>query len=114
MLAIVLAYMALGPDAASVDAGRAVRSPASISENLKVPFIANQGQHDQSVRFYAPTFGGTVFVTDDGEIVYSLPCSAGSEAQGGVALREYLIDGQINEITGNKRDYKDLKGKTPH
>ena len=31
-----------------------------------MPFIANQGQLDKSVRYYAHTFGGTVFVTDKG------------------------------------------------
>ena len=38
-----------------------------------MPFIANNGQMDEQVRFYAKTFGGTVFVTKDGEIVYALP-----------------------------------------
>ncbi len=38
-----------------------------------MPFIENQGQiRDKSVKFYAGTFAGTVFVTDKGEIVYSL------------------------------------------
>jgi len=38
-----------------------------------MPFIENQGQvRDESVRFYANTFAGTVYVTDRGEIVYSL------------------------------------------
>lgn len=40
---------------------------------LHVPFIANAGQIDSKVKFYASTFGGTVFVTNEGEIVYSLP-----------------------------------------
>src|SRR5262245_636470 len=40
---------------------------------LKLPFIENQGQHDAEVRFSASTFAGTVFVTRDGELVYSLP-----------------------------------------
>lgn len=40
---------------------------------LHIPFIANEGQTDEGVKFYASTFGGTVFVTDKGEIVYSLP-----------------------------------------
>ncbi len=40
---------------------------------LQIPFIENQGQiKDKSVRFYANTFAGTVFVTDKCEIVYSL------------------------------------------
>jgi hypothetical protein len=42
-------------------------------QKLQAPFIANNGQVDERVRFYAKTFGGTVFVTKDGEIVYSLP-----------------------------------------
>ncbi len=40
---------------------------------LQIPFIENEGQiKDNSVRFYANTFAGTVFVTEKGEIVYSL------------------------------------------
>ena len=40
---------------------------------LQIPFIENQGQvKDKSVRFYANTFAGTVFITDKGEIVYSM------------------------------------------
>ncbi len=42
-------------------------------QKLQMPFIANEGQVDECVAFYAKTFGGTVFVTKDGEIVYSLP-----------------------------------------
>ena len=40
---------------------------------LRMPFIANKGQVDERVKFYANPFGGTVFVTKDGEIVYALP-----------------------------------------
>src|SRR6266496_5489849 len=39
---------------------------------LRIPFIANSGQIDAAVSYYAPTFAGTVFVTRDGRIVYSL------------------------------------------
>lgn len=46
---------------------------------MAVPFIANQGQVHQKVAFYANTFGGTVFVTKNGEIVYSLPNNAATE-----------------------------------
>ena len=39
---------------------------------LQLPFIENQGQvRDQSVLFYAEIFGGTSFVTDKGEVIYS-------------------------------------------
>ncbi len=41
---------------------------------LQVPFVENQGQiKDRSVRFYANTFAGTVYVTDKGELIYDLP-----------------------------------------
>ncbi len=40
---------------------------------LNIPFIVNQGQTDEDVRYYANTFSGTVFVTKDGSVVYSLP-----------------------------------------
>ena len=46
---------------------------------LQMPFIANEGQTDEKVAFYADTFGGTVFVTEDGEIVYALPASRSGE-----------------------------------
>ncbi|HYT31123.1 MAG TPA: hypothetical protein VEO37_00900, partial [Thermoanaerobaculia bacterium] len=50
--------------------------PGGIRERLagvSVPFIANAGQTDEVVAYYAPTFAGTVFVTRGGWIVYSLP-----------------------------------------
>lgn len=41
---------------------------------IRLPFIFNQGQIiDESVKFYANTFGGTVYVSDKGDLVYSLP-----------------------------------------
>jgi hypothetical protein len=38
-----------------------------------IPFIVNRGQTDPAVAYYAPTFAGTVYVTREGEIVYSFP-----------------------------------------
>lgn len=46
------------------------------TKKLQIPFVANNGQVDERVRFYAKTFGGTVFVTKDGEIVYAMPHTA--------------------------------------
>ena len=40
---------------------------------LQIPFIENQGQiTNPRVSFYAQTFGGTVYVTDKGEIAHQL------------------------------------------
>ena len=42
-------------------------------QSIQIPFVANNGQVDAQVKYYANTFGGTVFVTKEGEIVYALP-----------------------------------------
>lgn len=56
-----------------------LRSEASTAlGSASVPFIANTGQVDRAVAFYAPTFAGIVFVTHDGRIVYSLGDVKGS------------------------------------
>lgn len=71
---------------------------------LQIPFVANEGQADERVAFYASTWGGgTVFITKKGEIVYIL---AGfqekrvenasrfhSERQGGSVLTPHTIPG---------------------
>jgi len=73
---------------------------------LSLPFIANQGQSDPEVLYYAPTFAGTVFVTKDGRLLYSLPpkreiagrrekAQAQKEIkQGGWTLVESLLGGK--------------------
>ena len=60
---------------------------AQKTRKLQMPFIANNGQVDEQVEFYAKTFGGTVFVTKDGEIVYALPKTEKSECRLGEAER---------------------------
>src|SRR5215467_10196577 len=58
-------------------------STAEVAERLDrlaVPFVANAGQSDPRVAYYAPTFSGTVFVTRQGELVYALP-APGRRAQ---------------------------------
>lgn len=61
-----------------------------------VPFIANGGETDEDVAFYARTFGGTVFVTKEGEIVYALPKSRTE----GWSIGENLINGTPEAIRG--------------
>src|SRR5258706_7928448 len=40
---------------------------------MSVPFVPNAGQWDARAAFAAQTFAGTLFVTTDGQLVYSLP-----------------------------------------
>ncbi len=54
------------------------------TKKIQIPFIANNGQTDKKVKYYANTFGGAVFLMNNAEIVYSLPGSqdAGANTHG--------------------------------
>ncbi|MGH9367523.1 MAG: hypothetical protein ACRD3M_07600, partial [Thermoanaerobaculia bacterium] len=76
---------------------------------VHIPFIANSGQTDPAVAYYAPTFAGTVFVTRDGRIVYSLPggkasASAGRSPgrTGGWSLTETVVGGRARPSGGDR------------
>lgn len=86
----------------------------STAVNTHLPFMANRGQTDPQVKFYARTFGGTVFLTENGNIVYSLP-RAGDDAgratsvhfakcsgreNSGLVLTEHLAGGKAGDIHG--------------
>jgi hypothetical protein len=70
---------------------------------LHIPFIPNQGQMDERVKYYARSFGGTVFVTEAGEIFYSLPRreEEGKTLRGWV-LKEELLGGRVKGVRGVK------------
>ena len=40
-------------------------------KRIQIPFVANNGQVDKQVKYYANSLGGRVFVTKEGEIVYA-------------------------------------------
>ncbi len=89
---------------------------------LSLPFIENKGQYPEDVRFYAKTFGGSVFVTKDGEIIYTLPegkdrqepegkrqsqkdlstITNPSPPNKGVALKERLIGADAKAVKGEE------------
>ena len=57
----------------TVDKVAATASDKAIIEKafkMHIPFVANEGQVDGKVKYYAKTFGGTVFVNESGEIIY--------------------------------------------
>ena len=56
---------------------------------MQMPFIENRGQvEDDTISFYAKTFGGTVFVGKDGTLTYILPFE--DEGGGGTRKVPYL------------------------
>lgn len=69
--------------------------------SLTIPFIENFGQiESQEVKYYAKTFGGTVFVKEDGEIVYSL---FDKETKKGWVIEEKLLNAEINNVLGKEQ-----------
>lgn len=67
---------------------------------IEIPFIANLGQLSEPIAFYANTFGGTVFVTDEGTLVYALPKEGGEDSMRDLVLREELVGGIVQRIAG--------------
>ena len=80
-------------------------------QKLSIPFIANEGQMDAKVKYYVNTFGGTVFVMQDGEIIYNLPKAEtekkpeekGGEAWKGWVLKEEFIGGRVKEVVPEEK-----------
>ena len=79
---------------------------------LRVPFIANEGQVDGQVAYYAPTFAGTLFVTQQGELVYALsgPQTDAKRDRGhpsstpGWSLTEALRGGRARPVAQDQPD----------
>ncbi len=95
-------------------------APANVTvtqkmQSIHIPFIANEGQLDDDVGFYANTFAGQVFLTRNGEIVYSLPkigndpClqeNSGVSAHcrvNAVTLKEEFVGGKTSGLVGEER-----------
>ena len=68
---VLLALILLAP--VSAHAARSDAEARTHVGGLRLPFIANQGQVDARVAYYAPAYDGTFFVTRQGQLVYSLP-----------------------------------------
>ncbi len=69
---------------------------------LNIPFIENVGQAGNHVKYYATTFAGDVFITHDGEIIYSIPNNAGVEFNPGPISFEPSKAPFIKEILLNR------------
>ena len=71
----------------------------------KIPWIKNAGQQQSEVAFYAETFSGTVFVTNTGEIVYSLPIDSTKS----YVLRESFI--KTSDVSKKQNVYGELQSQ---
>jgi hypothetical protein len=103
------------------EAGIEERVKSSLA-NLQIPFIENKGQVHKDVAFYAKTFGGTVFVTKDGRLVYTLPeGSSGKEdlrKHGKISKLDAKKDAQLGRVVVLIESFvgakiKEVKGESP-
>lgn len=111
-IALLMALCFVTSFSAQVNAYERSMEPIKIN----MPFLENQGQADDCVKFYSPTQSGTVFVTDEGEIFYSIRDQEFDTTRTGWCLRESLKGADIGSIEGS--DPVDtaisfLKGKNP-
>src|SRR5215831_8498155 len=88
---------------AAVFGAAAPGEPGKTVGNVRLPFLLNEGQIDNAVRFYAKAFGGATYVTKAGEIVYDLPKKEERNGTRGWSLTERLIGGTINSVDGEEK-----------
>ncbi len=63
---------------------------------LQIPFIKNLGQvNSDKVKFYAKTFAGTVFITED-DLTYSF--YKGTTPSQRLAIKERFVDGSLQPL----------------
>ncbi len=101
-----------------------ISNPIKISDSnlndLNIPFIENIGQTDATVKFFANTFAGTIFVTES-DLTYSLSSSISEKADNtlGIVIKEKFTNSQllkpigltksdtvVNYFIGNSDDWK--------
>lgn len=90
------------------------------TQRLQIPFIANEHQMDERVAFVTNAFWGSIFVTNDGELVYSLPQMhrkiPDEKWSKKLVLREEFIGGKVEKIKGEGKTATKVsyfKGKDP-
>ncbi|MBN1827476.1 MAG: hypothetical protein JW958_14570 [Candidatus Eisenbacteria bacterium] len=76
------------PDGADRIAPQDRESIGARLAELDVPFIENRGETDPRALYYTHTFGGDIFVTEGGDIVYAIP-----KGKARLALRERFVGG---------------------
>jgi len=80
-------------DLASEKESKSVSLDLTKLSGLRLPFIENQGQIDERAKFYADTFAGPVYVTDD-----SLRYTIYGETEGVVIEERFLTDLVMNPV----------------
>lgn len=73
--------------------------------SLSVPFVPNAGQWDARTAFAARTFAGTLLVTTEGKLVYSLPAAL---------LTESFVNRSGQPLTATPHGFRPAEAKVSH
>ncbi len=102
-------------------ASTSVPSPQALAKKMaavRVPFIENKGQiANDDVQFYAQTFAGTLFVTKENHLVYSLPQKNHKNAGAVWVFRESFVGRRQTRPRGERESpvrVSYYKGNDPH
>ncbi|MBN1382650.1 MAG: choice-of-anchor D domain-containing protein [Deltaproteobacteria bacterium] len=104
VLIVITVFFSLPGQACAVTSPQSeeTANAAARLHTLSIPFVENYGQTHPDVRFYAQTFGGTLFVTRDGKLVYALPAKD-EKTRDRLTLKEELIGGTVLMPRGNEK-----------
>ena len=82
-----------------IDSAKEEETRAKIP-TIEIPFIKNESQLDIRVKYYAPTFAGTVFIADD-SITYALTENK-KEGSKGWVIKERFLNAKDTKAEGLK------------
>ncbi|MCK5083368.1 MAG: SBBP repeat-containing protein, partial [Candidatus Omnitrophica bacterium] len=70
----------------------------------RIPFIENQGQiMDEGVKYYATVLGGTIYIREDGELVYAFGKLEEDGAASEQIIRESFLGTSIPEVKAEEK-----------
>jgi K319L-like, PKD domain/Beta-propeller repeat len=115
--AVALLLMPIANAATPVAGAKPAHDAIDRLQAVAVPFIANLGQLGRTdVRYYAKTFGGTIFVQDDGSLVYALPAPRNQGLASGWAFVERPLAAKMLRPQGQSgatARVSQFKGRNP-
>ena len=79
--------------------------PSLVSNNL--PFIVNRGQLDPEVDYYTNIIGGTVFITCNAELVYSLNPKSDKESL--LTFKEHFTKSNKVSFAGKEKSNTNIR-----
>ena len=113
--------LAVGTALANTDSTGPALSPRAAAAKIaaaRVPFIENKGQISaEEVQFYAKTFAGTLFVTRQNVLVYSLPLKSQKNPRASWVFRESFVGRRPTRPYGERKSpvrVSAYKGTDPH